>query len=94
VRDYSIASAQSRRENIPHELQSLLTTTDSTDIFTTRQREVLETAFRMGYFEIPRESSLAAVAETLDIDKSSASTTLRRAEGRLLKQVLTGTDGI
>jgi len=76
--------------NIPYELQSLVETSSSADSLTTRQREVLETAVRMGYFEVPRKCTLADLGAALDVDKPSVSTTLRRAEGILVKQMLTG----
>jgi len=76
--------------NIPYELQSLVETPNSEESLTTRQREVLETAVRMGYFEVPRDCTLADLGAALDVDKSSVSTTLRRAEAALLKQMLTG----
>lgn len=46
---------------------------------TTRQTEVLEAAHRAGYFEIPREASIQAVADRTSVSKSTASEILRRA---------------
>ncbi len=56
----------------------------SLDALTARQREVLETAFRVGYFEVPREASAADVAAELDIGQSTVVEHLRRAERNLL----------
>jgi predicted DNA binding protein len=75
---------------LSYELLSLTESTDPENTLTDRQREVLETAVREGYFEVPRECTLAELAETLDIDKSTASTILRRGEAELLKSVLGG----
>ncbi|WP_324760116.1 histidine kinase N-terminal 7TM domain-containing protein [Haloarcula sp. GH36] len=50
---------------------------------TDRQREVLETAFRAGYFDWPRESTAEQVAETLDIAAPTLHAHLRKAEGTL-----------
>jgi predicted DNA binding protein len=75
---------------LSYELLSLTESTDPENALTDRQREVLETAVREGYFEVPRECTLAELAETLDIDKSTASTILRRGEAELLKSVLGG----
>jgi predicted DNA binding protein len=38
----------------------------------------------MGYFEVPRETTLAAVAMELGVDTSTASETIRRGTGRVL----------
>jgi hypothetical protein len=46
---------------------------------TDRQAEVFETAHRMGFFEIPRESTVQAVADEAGVSKSTASDVLRRA---------------
>lgn len=73
-----------------YELQSVVSTTDGDALLTARQREVLEAAVRKGYFEVPRECTLAELADAVGIDKSTASTILRRGEATLLKWFLTG----
>ena len=60
---------------------------------TDRQREVLETARRMGYFEVPRACTLADVAEREAVDKSTASEILRRGQDRIVSWYLTGAAG-
>ncbi len=75
---------------VPYELRSLVEANESDGLLTPRQKEVLEAAVREGYFEVPRECSLDELASTLDIDKSTASTILRRGESRILKWFLTG----
>ncbi|MFP4632861.1 MAG: helix-turn-helix domain-containing protein [Halobacteriales archaeon] len=57
---------------------------------TDRQREVLETARRMGYFEWPRDSTAAEVADSLDLDPSTVSEHLSTAQSKLVEQVLDG----
>lgn len=57
-------------------------------LLTSRQREVLETAVAMGYYEVPRGCTLAEVAATLDVDKSTASGILRRGTERIITQFL------
>jgi PAS domain-containing protein len=57
---------------------------DGTDM-TDRQREVLEAAYRAGYFEWPRESSADEVAESLDIAPATLHGHLRKAEDRLVE---------
>jgi predicted DNA binding protein len=51
-----------------------------------RQRRLLVEAVDAGYYDTPRESSLTEVAARTDIAKSTASETLHRAEGRILKE--------
>ncbi|ESS04452.1 MAG: putative DNA binding protein [uncultured archaeon A07HR67] len=74
----------------PYELESLVTRTDTDSLLTDRQREVLRAAVREGYFTVPRECTLAELADSIGVDKSSASETLRRAEARLVKWFLSG----
>lgn len=58
------------------------------DVLTDRQREVLEAAYRAGYYEWPRESTAEEVAESLSIAGSTFHAHLRKAEGRILSGVL------
>ncbi|PSP36414.1 bacterio-opsin activator [Halobacteriales archaeon QH_10_70_21] len=75
---------------LSYELESLVSRTETESLLTDRQREVLATAVRMGYYSVPRECTLADVAESLDVDESSVSTTLRRGEAKLVKSSLLG----
>ena len=75
---------------LSYELLSLVHTDDDADLLTDRQRECLTVALRRGYFEVPRDCTLAAVAEALGVDKSTASETIRRGAARVLKQHLLG----
>jgi len=77
---------------LSYDLLSLVGGTDTERLLTDRQREVLEAAVREGYFEVPRECSLAELAGALDVDKSTVSTVLRRGEAQLVKSFLTGPD--
>lgn len=67
------------------ELLSVVEAVERRDFLTDRQQEVLECAFRAGYYEVPRECRLAAVADDLGVDTSTASETLRRAQARLVE---------
>jgi predicted DNA binding protein len=51
---------------------------------TARQREALATARDVGYYEVPREGSVADVADALGCAPSTASNHLRKAEARLI----------
>lgn len=75
---------------LAYELQSVVSTADSETLLTDRQRELLEAAIRTGYYEVPRECTLSDLAATVGVDKSTASTVLRRGEATLVKWFLTG----
>lgn len=55
---------------------------------TAAQREALSTALEMGYFEVPREASLEAVAEALGISRQALSARLRRAQTNLVRSTV------
>jgi predicted DNA binding protein len=55
---------------------------------TRRQREVLETAHRMGYFEYPRDANATAVADELGIQPSTFAEHLAAAQGKLLEELI------
>ncbi|MFC6974887.1 histidine kinase N-terminal 7TM domain-containing protein [Halomicroarcula sp. GCM10025709] len=56
---------------------------ETTAALTDRQREALETAYRAGYFDWPRESTAEEVAATLEITAPTLHAHLRKAEGAL-----------
>lgn len=58
------------------------------EALTDRQRDVLVTAVELGYFEVPREASAADVAAEFDLDQSTVTEHLRRAERNLLAEQL------
>jgi predicted DNA binding protein len=57
---------------------------------TDRQREVIEAAYRAGYFEWPRDSTAEEVADSLDIASSTLHSHLRKAEAGILSEVFEG----
>jgi predicted DNA binding protein len=57
---------------------------------TDRQREVVETAVAVGYYRVPREATAAVVAAELDLDPSTVSEHLRKAEARLAQAFVGG----
>lgn len=59
-------------------------TSDLTD----RQFEVLRTALDLGYFEVPREASLAELAAELGCAESTVSVTLRKAQATIVTRVV------
>lgn len=56
---------------------------------TSRQREALIAARETGYYEVPREGSVADVADRLDCAPSTASNHLQKAEAHLIDRALT-----
>ena len=58
------------------------------DALTPRQRRVLETAFDMGYFEVPKEATTEELGTALDLDPSTVREHLQRAQRNLLTRVL------
>jgi predicted DNA binding protein len=61
------------------------------DGLTDPQREALRTAYELGYFAIPRGSSLEDVASELDITPSSLSERLRRAQTHIIETTVAST---
>jgi len=58
------------------------------DDLTDRQREVIERAWEMGYYEVPKEVSADEIAVDLEVDSSTVNEHLQRAERNLLGQLL------
>ena len=54
---------------------------------TDRQREVVETAHRMGYFEYPRDANAETVADELGVGVSTFAEHLAAAQSRLLTEL-------
>jgi len=63
---------------------------DEKQLLTDSQEELIEKAIEMGYYDTPRECSLTELAEEIGRSKSTVSETLHRAEGKIIKQVATG----
>ena len=75
----------------PYRLLSVVGEDDEEEsMLTDRQRELMAAAVREGYFEVPRECTLAELADRVDADKSTVSGVLRRGESRLVKWFLAG----
>lgn len=55
---------------------------------TVSQREVLRRALEMGYFDVPRKTSLGEIADELDVSSQALSTLLRRAQTNLLENTV------
>ncbi len=55
---------------------------------TDRQAEAVRTAVDLGYYDVPRSASLAAVAAALDCAESTASDHLRKAESAVMSRIV------
>ncbi|WP_201289613.1 helix-turn-helix domain-containing protein [Halobaculum saliterrae] len=74
--------------NRDYELLTLVHTDEQDSLLTDRQWEYVTVAYRRGYFEVPRECTLAELADAFGVDKSSASETIRRGAGRIIGQFI------
>jgi predicted DNA binding protein len=83
------------RERFHHvSVHSIVRSTDLTDphnfvlfdmeTLTNRQKEVLELAYTMGYFDYPKRANLNEVSAVLDINNSTVSQHLTNAQAKLL----------
>lgn len=82
-----------RREGVSPDLRKLGEyegRTHPLDELTDRQREVVRTAYEMGYYEVPREISTEDIAAELDIDPSTVAEHLQRAERNLVAHHFSG----
>ncbi|WP_169051783.1 helix-turn-helix domain-containing protein [Halorhabdus amylolytica] len=71
----------------PEDDEGRLWVTDPEDL-TTRQREVLETAYEMGYFEYPRNASAEVIADELGVATPTFTEHLAAAQRKLLERLL------
>ncbi|GGK52472.1 helix-turn-helix domain-containing protein [Haloarcula sebkhae] len=61
----------------------LVTAGDVVPSLSPRQREVFLTAYEHGYYELPRETTTAAIADRVGVQRRTAEDHLRRAEKKL-----------
>jgi predicted DNA binding protein len=58
----------------------------SNKTLTKKQRELLEIAYRKGFFDVPRRVTLGQLAEELGVSRSTLMESLRRAEARIMRE--------
>ncbi|AEH35544.1 helix-turn-helix domain-containing protein [Halopiger xanaduensis] len=61
---------------------------DEGDALSPRQRDALLTAYRQGYFEVPRRTTLTELADTVEVSDSALSQRLRRATNALVEDTM------
>ncbi|MFB6197029.1 MAG: helix-turn-helix domain-containing protein, partial [Halobacteriaceae archaeon] len=64
------------------------TTDESLPSLSKRQREVLTTAYHMGYYQIPRETTTEEIAAEIGIARRTAEQHLRRAENKVINTLM------
>ncbi|WP_458185766.1 helix-turn-helix domain-containing protein [Haladaptatus sp. NG-WS-4] len=77
-------------EDIEFSLKRLYTPNDDEMLFqlTEPQREALVAAHQGGYFDVPRNATLADLGSKLGVSKQSVSERLRRAQSRLVAETV------
>jgi hypothetical protein len=93
--DLELTAAQSRLSELTtqleelgmsYEVEYLRQSPTSSELLTTRQRDLLTKAVEHGYYDTPRECTLTELADHLDLAKSTLSERLHRIEGTVLKE--------
>lgn len=74
--------------DIPYQILLLSQSHESSELLTDRQWQFITEAVERGYYDTPRGCTLDELAETFDINKSSSSRLLRRAENRIIKEFI------
>lgn len=70
-------------------LEAATTTEIDLDVLTDKQRRTLTLALEEGYYDRPRDATLADLADHLDVSKSAVSQRIRMAEIKLVKTAFT-----
>jgi hypothetical protein len=82
----SALTEQLEEFGMSYEVEYLRQAPTSSDLLTSRQRDLLAAAVERGYYDTPRECTLTDLAEELDLAKSTLSERLHRIEGTVLKE--------
>ena len=59
-------------------------------VLTDKQREVMIAAFRNGYYDYPKKISSQRLCRKVNISKPTLLQHMRKAEGRILREIMTG----
>ena len=80
--------------DMPFEVERVTPEVDPASLLTDRQREVVGEAVERGYYDTPRRCSLTDLADAMGIAQSTASETLHRAEGKIVRAFLDELPGV
>ena len=58
------------------------------NVLTEKQRRILIASYKLGYYDLPRKVGSRELAEKLGLHKSALATHIRKAERRLLADIL------
>lgn len=78
---------------IPYEIVSLTHAYDPEEVLTERQWQVVTEAVERGYYEATQRCTLTELAEAFDVNKSSLSKLLGRAENRIVTEFVREASG-
>jgi predicted DNA binding protein len=59
-------------------------------VLTEKQKEVMVAAFKNGYYDYPKKISSEKLCQKVRISKPTLLQHMRKAEGRILKEIMTG----
>ena len=86
-----------RSVGVTFDLRQVFTAEDGTGVtasnLTPEQHEALAVGLEMGYFDVPRETSLQSIADSLGISDTAVSYRLRRGLKTLVKESVGSNDG-
>lgn len=85
--DASLAAKRDHDRPLSTETNQVALLTESLESLTDRQLEVLEAAYRGGYFRWPRDTTAEEVAELLGVSSPTLHKHLRRAEERVFDEL-------
>jgi hypothetical protein len=71
---------------LDYEVERVRQRVDPVRLLTDRQQELLLAAVELGYYEVPRQSTLTEVADHVGIAKSTCSETLQRVERTVVRE--------
>ena len=63
-------------------------------VLTEKQREVMVAAFQNGYYDFPKRISSKKLCQKVGISKPTLLQHMRKAEGRILKEIMTGNSNV
>jgi hypothetical protein len=77
---------QLRALGVSFEVESVTQGVKADRLLTDRQSTLVDTAVEEGYYDTPRDCTLTDLAAEVGVAKSTASETLHRAEGKIVKE--------